>query len=223
MSELEKQISKYFDVLENYFLFIENNDENKNTNLLNTIEKTPFLKLVGFRIISNVFQINIHRNTDLEDTFFKSKKAFYIYLEYLEQIVSKENIIELNQSDLIMFVYSKTIGNFQGYDTSSNEIVFPKVTENKILEISKLIGPILWFENPFINNRAQIVSLIRDFYPILINNKYVSIYFDRIHKNRELDENNKNKYSDYLANFIQKVKKMKYTENEWKDLILNTT
>jgi hypothetical protein len=223
MSKNEKEISKYFDVLEKYFLFVENNDENKNTNLLNSIENNPFLKLVGFRIITNVFQINIHRNTDLEDIFFKSKKAFYIYLEYLEQIVSKENIVELNQSDLILFVYSKTIDNFQGYEASNNDTSVSNKTDNKILEISKRIEPLLWFENQTINNRAHIVRLIRDFYPIIIDNKYVSIYFDKIQKQGEPTKNNKGKYSEYLANFIQKVKKMKYTEGEWKDLILNIT
>jgi len=223
MSKNEKEISKYFDVLEKYFLFVENNDENKNTNLLNSIENNPFLKLVGFRIITNVFQINIHRNTDLEDIFFKSKKAFYIYLEYLEQIVSKENIVELNQSDLILFVYSKTIDNFQGYEASNNDTSVSNKTDNKILEISKRIEPLLWFENQTINNRAHIVRLICDFYPIIIDNKYVSIYFDKIQKQGEPTKNNKGKYSEYLANFIQKVKKMKYTEGEWKDLILNIT
>jgi len=162
----------------------------------------------------------------LEDIFFKSKKAFYIYLEYLEQIVNKENIVELNQNDLILFVYSKTIDHFKVCDISGNESSILKKTENKILEISKLIEPMLWFDNPTINNRAQIVRLIRDFFPILIENEYVSIYFDKIHKtekSREPTKNKKGNYSNYLANFIQKVKKMKYTENEWKDLILNIT
>ena len=221
----ENEFSKYFDVLEKYFLFIENNEENKNTNLLNSIENNPFLKLVGFRIISNVFQINLHRNAELEDIFFKSNKAFYIYLEYLEQIVSKENIVELNQTDLILFVYSKTIDHFQEHDTSNNMIDISKRTDNKILEISKLIEPMLWFENSIINNRAQIVRVMRDFFPILIENKYISFYFDKLHKIEKQREHTKYKsnYIEYLANFIQKVKKIKYTENEWKDLILNIT
>lgn len=223
MYENEKHISKYFDVLEKYFLFIENKDDSLNINLLNSMKNNLFLNLVGFRIISNVFQINIHKNSDLEDIFFKSKKAFYIYLEYLEQIVNKENFIELNQSDLILFVYSKTIDHFQSFDVSNNETsIQTEKNQNTILDISKIIEPLLWFDNPNINNRVKIVGLLRGFFPLLMENKYLSLYFYKVHIIDKEREHVMNNYYEYLSNFIQKVKKIKYTDTEWQDLILET-
>jgi len=224
MYENEKHISKYFDVLEKYFLFIENKDDSLNINLLNSMKNNLFLNLVGFRIISNVFQINIHKNNDLEDIFFKSKKAFYIYLEYLEQIVNKDNFIELNQSDLILFVYSKTIDHFQSFDLSNNETsVQTEKKQNTILDISKIIEPLLWFDNPNINNRVKIVGLLRGVFPLFMENKYLSLYFYKVHSIDKEREHIVNNYYEYLSNFIQKVKKIKYTDTEWQDLILNIT
>jgi len=223
MYENEKHVSKYFDVLDKYFLFIENKDDSLNINLLNSMKNNLFLNLVGFRIISNVFQINIHRNSDLEDIFFKSKKAFYIYLEYLEQIVNKDNFIELNQSDLILFVYSKTIDHFQSFDVSNNETsVQTETTQNTILDISKIIEPLLWFDNPNINNRVKIVGLLRGVFPLFMENKYLSLYFYKVHSIDKEREHVVNNYYEYLSNFIQKVKKIKYTDTEWQDLILHT-
>lgn len=64
----------------------------------------------GFETLIHVFSFIFYYTKNLELTMYHTQKAFYFYIEYIEQI-SNDNItfLQLSSRDATMFVYKKTI------------------------------------------------------------------------------------------------------------------
>ena len=69
-----------------------------------------FIILRGFETISHVFQLILNYSKNLEMTYYHCQKAFYFYVEFIEQITDLQNsFLKLNSRDACMYVYKKTI------------------------------------------------------------------------------------------------------------------
>jgi hypothetical protein len=106
-----------------------------------------FLIHSGFKAITHVFIMHFINTDDLEGAFYNSQKAYILYLEYLEQIHHINMSHDLNHTDAIQFVYSKTIAGF----TITN---LAKITDNTTLDIVRTTELILWFENDNVNQSS---------------------------------------------------------------------
>jgi hypothetical protein len=64
----------------------------------------------GIETLIHIFSIIFYYTKNLELTFYHSQKAYYFYVEFIEQI-SDDNItfLQLSSRDALMFVYKKTI------------------------------------------------------------------------------------------------------------------
>jgi hypothetical protein len=64
----------------------------------------------GLNTIFHIFSILLFYTKNLELSFYHSQKAFYLYVEFIEQI-SDDNVtfLQLSSKDAILFVYKKTI------------------------------------------------------------------------------------------------------------------
>jgi hypothetical protein len=64
----------------------------------------------GIDMLIHVFTITLYYTKNLDLTFYHSQKAYYFYIEFIEQI-SDDNImfLQLSSKDAITFVYKKTI------------------------------------------------------------------------------------------------------------------
>jgi hypothetical protein len=64
----------------------------------------------GLETIIHVFSVLFYYTKNLELTVYHSQKAYYFYIEFIEQI-SDDNItfLQLSSKDAILFVYKKTI------------------------------------------------------------------------------------------------------------------
>ncbi len=64
----------------------------------------------GLETLIHVFSIIFYYTKNLELTFYHTQKAYYFYIEFIEQI-SDDNItfLQLSSKDAILFVYKKTI------------------------------------------------------------------------------------------------------------------
>lgn len=64
----------------------------------------------GIETLIHVFLMIFHYTKNLELTFYHTQKAYYFYIEFIEQI-SDDNItfLQLSSQDAISFVYKKTI------------------------------------------------------------------------------------------------------------------
>jgi hypothetical protein len=64
----------------------------------------------GIETLLHVFSIIFYYTKNLELTFYHTQKAYYFYIEFIEQI-SDDNVtfLQLSSRDAVMFVYKKTI------------------------------------------------------------------------------------------------------------------
>ena len=64
----------------------------------------------GIETLIHVFSMIFFYTKNLDLTFYHSQKAYYFYIEFIEQI-SDDNItfLQLSSKDAVMFVYKKTI------------------------------------------------------------------------------------------------------------------
>ena len=97
-------INKYVDLICEYFAFI---DEKKNI-----IHKKQYryLRTRGLDTITHVFVMILFYTKNLELTYFHSQKSFYLYVEFIEQILDVQHtFLHLTSRDASVFVYKKTI------------------------------------------------------------------------------------------------------------------
>ena len=63
----------------------------------------------GLDTISHVFIMMLFYSKNLNMSYYHSQKAFYYYIEFIEQITGDTNCLQLSSKDAMMFVYKKTI------------------------------------------------------------------------------------------------------------------
>jgi len=97
-------INKYVDLICEYFAFI---DEKKN---ITHKKQYHYLRTRGLDTITHVFIMILFYTKNLELTFFHSQKSFYLYVEFIEQILDVQHtFLHLTSRDASVFVYKKTI------------------------------------------------------------------------------------------------------------------
>lgn len=101
---LNEILTKYILVVVNYMkLFSEKIN----------IKKYNYYKFIftrGLDTITNVFKILLLFTKNIELTYYHSQKAFYFYIEFIEQISNDQNtFLQLSSREACMFVYKKTI------------------------------------------------------------------------------------------------------------------
>lgn len=86
----------------------------------------------GIETLIHVFSVIFYFTKNLELTFYHTQKAYYFYIEFIEQI-SDDNVtfLQLSSRDAILFVYKKTIFDLNNeYKKAIHE---PTVEEKNIL------------------------------------------------------------------------------------------
>jgi len=91
----------------------------------------------GIETLIHVFSMIYFYTKNLELTFYHSQKAYYFYIEFIEQI-SDDNVtfLQLSSRDAVLFVYKKTI--YEINNEYKKTIGKPTPEEDEILEITKL-------------------------------------------------------------------------------------
>jgi hypothetical protein len=77
------------------------------------IKKISYYKFIfirGLDTITSVFKLLLFFTKNIDVTYYHSQKAFYFYIEFIEQISSDQNtFLNLSSRDACMFVYKKTV------------------------------------------------------------------------------------------------------------------
>jgi hypothetical protein len=128
--EISDYLNTYLDIIIEYL------DVMKQSKFITAHLDREFLIYTGFRSITHIFQINYLYTSELETSFYSSQKAYIFYLEYLEQMEKTNMSHDLNFTDAIQFVYSKTIAQLTPTVNMKSSV--------KYARISKLIDVILW-------------------------------------------------------------------------------
>ena len=102
-----------------------------------TMKNKPHYKFIferGIETLLHIFSVIFYYTKNLELTFYHTQKAYYFYIEFIEQM-SDDNVtfLQLSSRDAIMFVYKKTI--FDINNEYKKSIKQPTVDEKNILSI----------------------------------------------------------------------------------------
>jgi hypothetical protein len=97
---------KYFDLVEDYVNTFKKNIKINNINHKNVI----FNK--GLSCIIIIYSVLLINTNNLNLVITDTKKGFYYYIEFIEQILSNKNL-NLTTHDALLFVYKKTINNLK--------------------------------------------------------------------------------------------------------------
>lgn len=97
-------LTKFVSIITEYMKFISEKITMKNKHYYNFIFER------GVNMIIHVFTITLYYTKNLDLAFYHSQKAYYLYIEFIEQI-SDDNItfLQLSSKDAVTFVYKKTI------------------------------------------------------------------------------------------------------------------
>jgi len=101
---LNEILDKYILVIINYMKLISEKIYIKKHNYY------KFIFIRGLDTITSVFKILLFFTKNIELTYYHSQKAFYFYIEFIEQISNDQNtFLQLSSREACMFVYKKTI------------------------------------------------------------------------------------------------------------------
>ena len=126
-------LKKFVEVIIEYMRFISEKIMMKNK---------PYYRFIferGIETLMHVFSFIFYYTKNLELTFYHTQKAYYFYIEFIEQI-SDDNVtfLQLSSRDAILFVYRKTIYELNNeYKTNIKENINGPLEPDQII-ISKL-------------------------------------------------------------------------------------
>ena len=97
-------LTKFIEVIIEFMRLISENIMIKNTH------HYRFIFERGIETLIHVFSLIFYYTKNLELTFYHTQKAYYFYVEFIEQI-SNDNVsfLQLSSKDAILFVYKKTV------------------------------------------------------------------------------------------------------------------
>ena len=158
------------------------------------MKNKPYYRFIferGIETLIHVFTVIFYYTKNLELTFYHTQKAYYFYIEFIEQI-SDDNVsfLQLSSRDAILFVYKKTI--FDINNEYKKNIKEPTQEEKIILETV----------NSYTYIYKSIVLFIINHNDFKYENKtdYINIYCDSI----EIISKNLNK-NKIKKNYIELI------------------
>jgi len=191
--------------------YIELISESKYMNETNTPISSMY---VGMNAIHRVFEYVIIKTKNIEKACHYSKKTFYYYLEYMEQIYRSNLCQNLNHMDAVMFVYRKTIFDLydgeteDSYNTMTNiithnqdNIIIDELDTGLFPKLSKFINTFFYWEN------SEITFIQRK---ELFNN-YLLRFLRTLSNVSKIKHTNVLEKSTRILDFIQKYECVKYT------------
>jgi len=127
-NSVQEILTKFVSAIIAYMRFISEKISMKNK---------PYYRFIferGLETLMHIFLIIFYYTKNLELTFYHTQKAYYFYIEFIEQI-SDDNVtfLQLSSRDAILFVYKKTI--FELNNDYKKTIKEPSPDEKSILAI----------------------------------------------------------------------------------------
>jgi len=182
-------IEKYTANVIDYFTLMNKTD------LINELNNPVSSMYIGINAIHRVFEFILLKTKSIEKANYYSKKTYYYYLEYMEQIYRSNLSQNLNHKDAILFVYKKTIFDFyevqseenQSFNTMNNIMTLTddnitiddKECQNLFLKISKIINTLFFWENTLFdfNDRVELCNQYLYHFLIHIENMDLTVSY----------------------------------------------
>jgi hypothetical protein len=212
-------LNKFVEVIIEYMRFISEKLAKKHK------RDNKFIFERGLNTLIHIFSILFYYTKNLELSFYHTQKAYYFYIEYIEQI-SDDNItfLQLSSRDAILFVYKKTI--FELNNECKKNIKEPNIEEINILKTVNLYmnmykNMVLYTMNYNCENKNDYINtscnLIKNISETINKNKLNYQQIDCVYEFITFLYNIKIEVSDFfhlLDEFIKKlISKKKIDEN----------
>jgi hypothetical protein len=170
-------IKKYLILVVEYFKFIFS--QNISLKIENLIK--------GFETITHVYLNILYYTKNIDVTYYHSEKAYYYFLEYVEQINNDENAyLQLTSKDAIIYVYKKTLSNIcKKYKKENIEI------------------------NEKFNNIKNIIFFFKEFIieNIILKKETSDLQKENLTEYENIDNNLSNEIKSNILNSSENIKK----------------
>jgi len=214
-------LSKHNLLIIDYFKFITEKVHLKNAAC------NKFIIIRGLETVSHVFNNILYYSKNIDLAFYHGQKAFYFYVEFIEQISDDQHtFLQLNSRDATMFVYKKTLFDINNeYRKNMDQELNNKNYSEQfdILQIySNIMKSMISFlthKCSFVGNDAKICTdnIINNLKPIfdkICNSKFNKNAFNIIltfieQLGKEIDSE---KYIEIIDLFLKKFHKGKVIE-----------
>lgn len=206
-------LTKFVEVIIEYMRFISEKIMMKNK---------PYYRFIferGIETLIHVFSVIFYYTKNLELTFYHTQKAYYFYIEFIEQI-SDDNVtfLQLSSRDAILFVYKKTIFDlnneyrkgiqdptFEEKNILATVDTYTYIYKNIVLFIINHKGFSYENKNDYINTSCNSIEFISE---TLNKNKIKPNYIECVHLFIALLADKKLEILDFfrvLDEFIKKI------------------
>jgi hypothetical protein len=154
---IKNMINKYINLIIEYILLI--------TEKINIHDKCMYHYIFsrGIDVVSHVYLLLLVYTSNIELSYYHGQKAFYFYVEFIQQISNEENIsLNLNSTNAMLFVYKKTIFDInKAYKVNINEnILNCKILSNFIKDSKDKINK-YYHKNINENNHTNLIEEIK--------------------------------------------------------------
>jgi len=191
----------------------------------------------GIETLIHIFSMIYYYTKNLDLTFYHSQKAYYFYIEFIEQI-SDDNItfLKLSSKDAVMFVYKKTI--FDLNNERKKTLPLLTVDENSIISYTdahmciykKFVSYILNHRDFIYENKLEYINVCCDKMQsciyILNKHKIRQNYIECIYLFANLlkkvdEENTVAMFFDIIEEFVKRLKGLTIKKKIINEKIIN--
>lgn len=136
-------LNKYFIIINDYLQLMTS------SNIIKKLSNRDAILIVGIDTITHIFNIILIKNKNIDYASYCSQKAYYCYLEYIEQINIKLMTDELNIKDAVLFIYNKALMDNYKNDKIDNSIKLEDISNVvcKLYNLNNIVTLILNFNN----------------------------------------------------------------------------
>lgn len=100
--KVDNVTKKYVLLINEYLKFIVEKSEYKNNNYF------KFIIIRGCHVITNIFNNILYYTNNLDLTFYHCQKAYYYYVEFIDQVTNEQHtFLQLTSRDAMFYVYKK--------------------------------------------------------------------------------------------------------------------
>lgn len=127
-------LTKFVNVVIEYMRFISEKIRTKNKCYYHFIFER------GLETIIHIFSLMLHYTKNIDITFYYTQKAYYCYIEFIEQITDENaKFLQLSSRDAILFVYKKTLFELNN-DYIKNKLTITEKEKHILLQVSAYVN-----------------------------------------------------------------------------------